>query len=71
MPHLPVELERIWTWFTKLNGKRQNGMGVNPLSSAEILAWAARYQIPMDPFEHDVIDRLDALYVHHQNKKEP
>lgn len=69
-PALPFELEYLWNWFGQLSGKRQNGMGVNPLASSEILAWQARRQITFDPFEHDVIDRLDALFVSHQNKKE-
>jgi hypothetical protein len=65
---LPAELEYIWGWFLRLSRKRQGGMGVNPLSSAEILAWQARHRAPFDAFEESVIDRLDALYVYHQNK---
>jgi hypothetical protein len=61
-------LEYIWDWFVKLSRKRQNGMGVNSLTSAEILAWQDRFRIRFDPFEESVIDRLDLLYVYHQNK---
>jgi hypothetical protein len=68
VPQLPFELTYIWEWFAKLSGKRQNGMGVNSLTSAEILAWQDRHQVRFDPFEESVIDRLDLLYVHHQNK---
>lgn len=46
-------------------------MGVDPLSSQEILAWQTRYRLELDPFEHQVLDQLDNLYVHHQNKKAP
>lgn len=70
MPQLPFELEYIWTWFTRLNKRRQNGMDVNPLSSQEILAWQARHQVQMDPFEQDVIDRLDDLFLYHHHKKD-
>ena len=68
VPELPHELAYLWTWFTQLNQKRQCGMAVNALTSAEILAWQARHQVRFDPFEEGVIDRLDALFIHHQNK---
>lgn len=45
-------------------------MCVNPLASAEILAWQARHRIRLDPWEEAVIDRIDSLYVTHQNKKD-
>ena len=70
MPQLPPELAYIWTWFAQLNQKRQCGMAVNSLTSAEILAWQARHGVRFDPFEEVVIDRLDVLFMHHQNKKE-
>lgn len=65
---MPVELKYIWEWFAKLSKKRQIGMGVNSLTSEEILAWQRRFRLRFDPFEESIIDRLDALYVHHQNK---
>ncbi|MCY0910833.1 hypothetical protein OTB17_03885 [Massilia sp. H27-R4] len=43
-------------------------MGANALTSAEILAWQARRRIRLDPWEEEVIDRLDALYVNNQAK---
>lgn len=46
-------------------------MGVSPLTSAEILAWQERHRIRFDPFEESVIDRLDLLFVYHQNKPAP
>lgn len=45
-------------------------MGVNPIPSEEVMWWCARQQITLTPFEHTVIDQLDDLYVHHQNKKD-
>ncbi|WP_219135372.1 hypothetical protein [Janthinobacterium sp. UMAB-60] len=70
VPQLPPELAYIWTWFTQLNQKRQCGMAVNALTSAEILAWQARHGIRFDPFEEAAIDRLDALFIYRQNKKD-
>jgi hypothetical protein len=69
-PRLPFELTYIWEWFAKLSRKRQNGMGVNSLTSAEILAWQDRFRIRFSAFEESVIDRLDLLYVYHQNKRD-
>lgn len=45
-------------------------MAVNSLTSAEILGWQARHGVRFDPFEEVIIDRLDALFIYHQNKKE-
>ena len=68
-PTLPHELEYLWTLFCELTRGRQCGMAVGPLSSVEILAWQTRYRVEFDPWEHDLIDRIDALYVTQHNKK--
>jgi hypothetical protein len=65
---LPYELAYIWKWFQRLSWKRESGMGVNPLTSAEILAWQRRHRLQFEPFEESIIDRLDALYLSKQNK---
>ncbi len=67
-PSLPVELAHVWEYFVQLSRKRQCGMAVNPLGSAEILAWQARHRVFLTPFEEGLIDQLDALYLSHQNK---
>lgn len=69
-PELPAELEYLWTLFLKLSRKRQNGMAANPISSTEIRDWCALRRVSFEPFEHDVIDRLDDLFLSHQYKKE-
>lgn len=51
----------------QLNRKRQNGMAVNPIASTEILAWQARLQLAIEPFEHQLLDSLDALFLSHQH----
>jgi len=51
----------------QLNRKRQNGMTVNPIASTEILAWQARHQLVIEPFEQQLLDRLDALFLSHQH----
>jgi hypothetical protein len=57
----------VWEWFVQLNRKRQNGMAVNPIASTEILAWQARHRLAMEPFEHQLLDSLDALFLSHQH----
>jgi hypothetical protein len=64
----PHELHYLLEYFWKISIKRQNGMGANSLTSSEILAWQTRNRIRFDPFEESVIDRLDSLFLQHQNK---
>ncbi|WP_426076896.1 phage tail assembly chaperone [Janthinobacterium sp. PSPC3-1] len=66
-PPLPFELAHVWEWFVQLNRKRQNGMAVNPIASTEILAWQARHRLAVEPFEHQLLDSLDALFLSHQH----
>jgi hypothetical protein len=67
----PHELAYLLEHFQAMSPRRQVGMGTSPLTSAEILAWQERHRIRFDPFEESVIDRLDLLFVHHQNKPAP
>lgn len=69
-PDLPHEIAYIWEWFKKLSRKRQSGMGPLPISSEEVLAWCARQRVNFEPYEHDILDRLDDLYLSHQYKKD-
>lgn len=69
-PECPFELEYLWTWFLKLSRKRQSGMGPSPISSEEINHWCARRRVVFEPHEHDILDRLDELFLSHQYKKE-
>ncbi len=56
--------------FLKLSRKRQSGMGPGPIASEEIFYWCARRRITFSPFEHDIIDQLDELYLSHHYKKD-
>lgn len=67
---MPLELEYLWLLFLKLSRKRQNGMGPNPITSEEVLAWCIRQQVALTPSEHTVIDQLDDLFLSQQYKKE-
>lgn len=69
-PTLPVELEYLWELYLRMSRRRQNGMGMNPLSSTEVLAWLARRRRRLDPFEHDILDQIDDVYLSTHYKKD-
>lgn len=45
-------------------------MGPGPISSTEVRDWCALRRVEFEPFEHDILDRIDSLYLSHQYKKE-
>ena len=45
-------------------------MGPGPISSTEVLDWCARRRVVFEPYEHDILDRIDGLYLSHHYKKE-
>ena len=49
--------------FTRLNGTRQIGMGMNPITFAEMTAYLAIYPFPDSAFFVEVMMRIDALYM--------
>jgi hypothetical protein len=69
-PELPFELEYLWKLFLRLSRKRQSGMGPLPIASEEIKNWCALRRISLEPFECDILDQLDDLYLSHQYKKD-
>ncbi len=48
--------------YMQLSGKRPAGMGVGPIGSEEIEAFARRHQIDISLFEHELLDRIDAAF---------
>lgn len=66
----PYELSHIWAWFQRMNQMRQNnGFGVSRLSG-EIVAWQQLEGIRLNPYELDVIAKLDEAFVLHHSKAE-
>lgn len=63
MPDCPPGFEYLWEWFLTLNGKRQNGMSVNPISELEIEAFFRNRRITPKVWEVNLISRLDAIAV--------
>lgn len=67
----PHELSHIWEWFQVMSSMRQNaGFGVSRLSS-EIVDWQKLEGIRLNPYELEVIRRIDSIFVtHHTEAKE-
>jgi hypothetical protein len=66
----PWEVEYIWAWFCKLNGRRINGMSVGPITHQEITAWSERMELNVTPFETEALLRIDDAFIIHSSKTE-
>lgn len=55
-----------WRWFTDLNAARSYGMaGPNPISYAEIEAYARLHRWPLEPRHVDLITAMDRAWLDH------
>lgn len=69
MPPLPEEAEHLWAWFQELNLARTgSGFGPNPLSHAEIQAWAQLTDRAPSPAEVQALRALDVCWLAAQAK---
>jgi hypothetical protein len=61
---LPVDLEWIFSTFLDLSSSRgSNGYTANRLTYSEIGAWCDLAGISLDPWEVDVLRKLDTVYM--------
>lgn len=68
-PPLPDRYEHLWYAFLDLHGGRSyNGMGANPLSWTDILAWDTLTNAGLQEWEVRVIKALDALWLRMTNE---
>ena len=68
-PGLPIEAGYLWGWFVELNaGRSSNGFAANPISWAEIDAWARRTGTDPLPWEVRWIKVLDATWMREPEK---
>lgn len=65
----PFELEHVWEWFYELDGTRQSGMVLGPITNVEISAWASGMGIDLLPFERRAILAVDRAYLAFNAKK--
>ena len=63
-PLLPTELAHVWRWFTELHATRPHGaFGAQPISYAEIYAWACLTGIQCRPFELVALLAVDNAFL--------
>lgn len=72
IPPMPEALAYLWEWFLQLDGARGgNGFGLNPLSYAEIQAWAQLTRLQPEPWEVSAIKRIDSSRIRVSQEKKP
>jgi hypothetical protein len=70
IPKMPDELTYLWDWFCDLDSARGgNGFGLNPLSYAEIRAWADLTRVQPDPWEIETLRRIDSVRIRIANEQ--
>jgi hypothetical protein len=53
----------VWGWFWALHARRSSGFAPNPISYADIAAWAALMGARPSPWEVWLITRLDDAFL--------
>lgn len=67
---MPAALEYLWRVFLRLHGRRgSNGFAANPVSWPEIDAFVRNSRFRLAPWEIEVIEDLDAVYLVEQSKR--
>jgi len=70
-PEVPLAMVHLWHWWTELSGSRQQGMhGLAPITYRDVVAWANLTERDPDPYEVDVLFRMDAAFRHVVSVKE-
>jgi hypothetical protein len=59
LPEFPDELDYLWGHFVRLSGRRQSGMGANPLTYQEVEAYERKSLARLSAWDVSVIMRLD------------
>lgn len=59
-PPVPRAARAVWEAFVQLASSRASGMGLSPISLADIEAWCRLSGITLTPWELDTLLALDA-----------
>lgn len=63
------EVLYLWDYFLNMCKRRtSNGYGVNPITNSELRAWAELHNIHLAPWEIEVIDSLESMYLKEANR---
>jgi hypothetical protein len=71
-PPFPPELAYLWKIFGRLSSRRgSNGFGPLPIGWSDLDAFSRMSQTKLQPWEIEIIEDLDALYLAGPPKPEP
>lgn len=60
----PPALVYLWTVYNKIRRRKgSNGFGPSPIEGQDIESFERRHRFPLAPWEHEVIEELDDLYM--------
>lgn len=66
----PEGLLYLWEWFGRMNMRRPSMDGMpGPITNTEMKAWAELHGVRLSPFEVEVLDGLDSLFLAHCRKR--
>lgn len=68
-PPLPPELLYLWTAYNRIRRRTGgSGFGLSPIEGADVESYERRYRLRFLPFENEILDELDDLYMAAQAK---
>lgn len=67
---LPKEFSKVWEDFLNLSNSRSSGLGISPISYAEIDAYSRLLGIDLEPWEVQVIKLFDRVTLSEVNKQQ-
>jgi hypothetical protein len=71
-PPFPTELAYLWRTFGRLSNRRgSNGFGPLPIGWPDLDAFSRMSQVKLQPWEIEIIEDLDALYLSGASKAVP
>lgn len=59
----PPRIAYLFDWYMDLRGQQARGMHAEPLSHQEIAAWKSNFELHVEPWEVDVLVRLDRVWL--------
>jgi hypothetical protein len=69
-PPLPMALFYLWAAYKRIRRRKGgNGFGPVPLEGSDFQAYEHRYRVRFLPFENEILDELDDLWLAAQGRK--
>jgi hypothetical protein len=60
----PPELIYLWDIFNKIRRRKgSSGFGPSPIEGQDIESFERRHRYPLAPWEHEIVEDLDDLYM--------